>query len=382
MRALWLAPVHYNGGRNIHPAPWVSSLAKSLQDSGDARITILNYQPRLEKDIISFEQDGIEFVFLKTPKPKVDYLTMYKKRIQIMRRYVQERLPEFDIIHVHGSEHQYEAVVHDLDIPVVMSMQGILSEYIKHLKNKSSYTYISWLLSSKYEKNYLSKVHEFMCRTSFDTGFVRKYSPQARVHEHWEMLRPPFFQDLFSRDRNYLLHMGGTNPLKGISQLLQAYNLVRLHSDIKLKLVGNCDPEVIEQIILHHDLRNFTMDDLELMGMLTAEGLAKTFSECYALVHPSLIDNSPNSVCEAQVAGLPVIATNVGGVGSLIDHGHTGLLTDLDPMNIATSINKLIADRDLHEHLSVNSRKEARIRHDPSIIHNSTLEIYQKVIAA
>jgi len=382
MKALWLAPIHYDGGTDIHPAPWVSSLAKSLQRSGDVDITILNYQPRLAQDEITFEKDGIEFVFLKTPTPKVDYLTMYKKRIRIMRKYVQSRMSEFDIIHVHGSEHQYEVVVHDLDIPVVLSMQGILTEYIKHIKNRSSYTYVSWLLSSKYEKNYMSKVNDFMCRTTFDEGFVKKHNPAARVHENWEMLREPFFKDLYSTEQKTIMHIGGTNPLKGMSLMLQAYDKVRTLFDIRLKLVGKADADIIEQIMLHHDLNHFTLDDIDIVGMQDANGVARCFSESYMLVHPSLIDNSPNSICEAQVAGLPVVATNVGGVGSLIEHGQTGLLVNTEPTSIANGILELLKNKALHQQISESGREMARERHDPKRIHQRTIDIYQQVRAA
>lgn len=382
MKALWLAPIHYNESQDLHPAPWISSLAKSLQCSGDVELTILNYQPDLPREKVVTIIEGIEYVFLKTPTPKIDYLTMYKKRISIMRSYVEGRLEEFDIIHIHGSEHQYEAMVHDLEIPVVMSMQGILSEYIKHIKNKKSYTYISWLLSSKYEKNYIGKVKDFMCRTSFDTGFVKKYNPDARVHEHWEMLRPSFFNDLYSTEQNYLLHMGGTNPLKGLSLMLQAFNSICTESPINLKLAGTVDPEIIEQIMLHHDLKNITADRFEILGMLNEEALAKAFQQSYMLVHPSLIDNSPNSICEAQVAGLPVVASEVGGVGSLIVNGESGILTSLDPGSITDGIRQLLNNKSLHRRLSKNGRELARKRHDAINIHNRTMDIYHSVLAA
>ena len=44
------------------------------------------------------------------------------------------------------------------------------------------------------------------------------------------------------------------------------------------------------------------------------------------LVLPSFMDTSPNVVSEAQVAGLPVVATRVGGVPEMIEHRRTGLL--------------------------------------------------------
>lgn len=73
---------------------------------------------------------------------------------------------------------------------------------------------------------------------------------------------------------------------------------------------------------------NIKADDVNvcLRGTATAGELARQLRESTVYVHPSYIDNSPNSVCEAQYLGVPVIATNVGGVSSLIDNGMNGIL--------------------------------------------------------
>jgi glycosyltransferase involved in cell wall biosynthesis len=101
----------------------------------------------------------------------------------------------------------------------------------------------------------------------------------------------------------------------------------------------------------------------------------------YLLLHTSLIDNSPNSVCEAQVAGLPVICTNVGGTSSLIQHGLTGMLSSLDPYDIAEKAQALLCNPELHATLKRESSTMARHRHDPQTIADRTMAIYRKVIA-
>nr|GFC01805.1 hypothetical protein [Tanacetum cinerariifolium] len=119
----------------------------------------------------------------------------------------------------------------------------------------------------------------------------------------------------------------------------------------------------------------------ECRGLLPASELAALFGESLCLLHPSYVDNSPNSVCEAQVAGLPVVATDVGGVRSLIEDEATGLLCTRSPATIARQALRLYQDPALRERLAVQATAVARQRHDPTVIVARTLATYQAVLA-
>ena len=76
-------------------------------------------------------------------------------------------------------------------------------------------------------------------------------------------------------------------------------------------------------------------------------------------VLPSDTEGMPLSIIEAMATGLPCIATNVGGVPELIDHGYTGFI--IDPGNIdelVYSIQKLIDDPQLLAEMGENARKK------------------------
>jgi glycosyltransferase involved in cell wall biosynthesis len=129
-------------------------------------------------------------------------------------------------------------------------------------------------------------------------------------------------------------------------------------------------------------LQHIGADDVECRGSLGAEELAQLFSESLCLLHPSYVDNSPNSVCEAQVAGLPVVATDVGGVRSLIDDEHTGLLCTLQPTTIAQQALRLLHDPALRQRLATQAATVARQRHNPDVIVARTLATYRAVLQA
>ena len=114
-------------------------------------------------------------------------------------------------------------------------------------------------------------------------------------------------------------------------------------------------------------------------GVKTPEELYQLARQSSVYFHPSYIDNSPNSVCEAQIIGLPVIAVNVGGVSTLIEDRKTGILTPPnEPHMAAMNIVNLLDDENLMMNLSNNSKKEAYKRHNPKDIMSSLLSLYYK----
>jgi glycosyltransferase involved in cell wall biosynthesis len=105
-------------------------------------------------------------------------------------------------------------------------------------------------------------------------------------------------------------------------------------------------------------------------------------AEATVFVHPSFMDNSPNTVAEAQLVGTPVIATDCGGVSSMIRHEETGILVPPgDPELLAERLINLLADPGLRMKLAVQAQREARVRHDPQAIASQLLNTYSAICA-
>jgi glycosyltransferase involved in cell wall biosynthesis len=81
-------------------------------------------------------------------------------------------------------------------------------------------------------------------------------------------------------------------------------------------------------------------------------------SESSLVVLPSRMESIPQVIKEAFYLGIPVIATRVGGMPEIIQHGENGLLVPPnDPQQITDAINKLLADKDLREKLSTKAHE-------------------------
>jgi glycosyltransferase involved in cell wall biosynthesis len=75
------------------------------------------------------------------------------------------------------------------------------------------------------------------------------------------------------------------------------------------------------------------------------------------LVQPSLTDGMPNSVLEAILLGIPVVATNTGGIPDLIDDGETGLLVEPDsPSALAEAMKRMVRSSTLRNQLASEAK--------------------------
>lgn len=119
--------------------------------------------------------------------------------------------------------------------------------------------------------------------------------------------------------------------------------------------------------------------NITLLGRKNAEQIQKLLLDADLYVHPSYIDNSPNSVCEAQYIGIPLIACYVGGVPSLIQHGVSGwLIPTNEPYEIAYIVknyNKLPI-----EEISKNEIIIAEERHNIYKIYNEVKRCYNEIL--
>ena len=98
-------------------------------------------------------------------------------------------------------------------------------------------------------------------------------------------------------------------------------------------------------------------------------------------VHTAYIENSPNSICEAQLVGMPIVSTMVGGISTLVRNGEEGdLLPANDPWQIANTIMELSKDNERMMRYSKNSRQHALERHNPENIMNQLLKCYKDLI--
>jgi glycosyltransferase involved in cell wall biosynthesis len=121
----------------------------------------------------------------------------------------------------------------------------------------------------------------------------------------------------------------------------------------------------------------------EHAGFLSRAQLKEKIKAATFLALPTREDNCPMVVLEAMAAGVPVMASNIGGVPDLIAHEKTGLLCDpTRPETFRASVENLLADAGRRRALAEAARADALARFHPLVVAQRHLEIYGEVLAA
>ncbi len=191
---------------------------------------------------------------------------------------------------------------------------------------------------------------------------------------------PALAQDLRSKlgiapDRNVVLIVGRLSREKDHVTLLEA--IARLHPELKpyLIIVGE-GPErpVIEQRIR----------DLNLTGSVKLTGQQDSAEPYYGIANvavlSSLSEGSPNALLEAMAAGVPVVATRVGGIPEIVTHGESSLLIEpRDTSAMSNAIASILSDTGLAQRLVENSSERIRRHHTPERRVRKLVDIYSSL---
>jgi glycosyltransferase involved in cell wall biosynthesis len=381
MKVIWLAPHPIPNRSSSHPAPWITSLAGLLAKKG-VNLTIVTTGRDIEKDFEIFQLNSYQLIVVKTPKHRWDLLSFYRLKIKKIQDVLGKIYRDYDLIHVHGTEHQLFSAVDRFTIPKLISIQGFIFKSKRYLPKRLSVIYLSWAIGSYFEKEEIKRCRYFLCRTSWDQATVRELNPNATIFKIWEIIREEFYHHKVSADGSDILFSGGENSIKGLTRALIVFNRLLKTLPGKLHVLGNCSWKFIEDTGKKYALHGLNTTNVILHGMVEAREIIDISKNCFCLYHPSLIDNSPNSVCEAQLIGLPVVATRVGGVASLITHQVSGILLDDHPENDLVQILKLKSDRALRQELANNAYDVSHIRHNRNEIVDKLLFSYQEVYNA
>lgn len=409
IKVLWFSLTPSLGEVYLNEVPtgggWVKSLEKVLQDKVDLSVAFYS-----DKAIVPFKIG--KSTYFPILKYRYGILSKLYRRIfnllepkKDLKQYLDIiNIVKPDIIHIHGTEGPFGLIQSHVNIPVVVSVQGNITVYYHKYYNGLSYTNVlfhskfkSWIFmrtfnmkyryfkkQSKREKQIFSISKNLIGRTSWDRRITSVLAPNANYFHNDEILRDGFYKAKWEyKKRNFinLITTNGPNLYKGIETLLQCADILEKHNlDFKWKVVGLSSTDEIVQIA-RKGLKISLSPRIIFLGSLNEEMIIEHLKESDIYISVSHIENSPNSLCEAQTLGMPCIATNAGGTSSLLDDQKDGLLIqDGDPFVMAGAIIELIKNPELAIALGKNSRKRALIRHDPNRISDELLRIYNGLI--
>lgn len=259
-----------------------------------------------------------------------------------------------------------------------------------------------FVLRGKYEAEAIRGCANITGRTRFDREGTERINPRARYFAMNETMRPAFYEGAWSLEgcEEHSIFLGqGDYPLKGMHFVLQAMGLLLPdYPDLKLYVAGN-------SVIAHGTARerlklpaygkyllslireNGLAERVIMTGKLDEGQMKERFLKSSVFVCASVLENSPNTVGEAQLLGVPVAASRAGGIPDLITDGEDGLLFPAGDAEALAGALRSLWDRTgdgeglcLSRRLSRKARERARRTYDGEENYRRLLEIYGEIV--
>ena len=411
MKILWFTNIpmpdvnRYYGKEVMNTGGWMGALLELLKGKPELEIGVVTACSHFPDS--QFQVDGVDYFIVKQHSAKfrrslfpVDNNPAYLNQcVKIVNTFKP------DLVHIHGTERFYALMMSKamVQYPVVVSIQGIIdacSEWYRwfgklpliDILSASAYSSIKfsgllWELreakqKARREREYFRTGKYFFGRTDWDRAYLSYFNDHALYFKVNRVLREPFWKHQWTLDgckKHRAIFTNIRHPRKGAELLLDAMKKLKsLYPDIELIFIGSLGYGGYAKYL---EKKIYALGgSVKILGQMNADAMVKELCNAHVFVSASYIDNSPNSVAEAQLVGMPVISSYTGGIPSMVEEGKTGLFFPTGDVPLLVSKIKTIFENDaLAIKLGENARKTARKRHNPQAIVDAKLAAYEKI---
>lgn len=393
------------------PESWIKGAYNSLKSIDDIELVYLfpainlNIEQEIDKTLfISYsQQSGFE---------------CKQSQVEEFENVLAKTNP--DVIHIFGTESLHALAMikaaKKMDIldKTVVNIQGLVSVIAKHFfagldhKTIHRYTlrdlirhnnvYQQKLLFEKRGKNeeeVLRLTRHVIGRTDWDKACVTRINPKVNYHFCNETLRKPFYEnkwDIEKCDTHSIFVSQCNYPIKGFHFMLEAMaDIVKEYPDahlyttgknpltctFKQKLLQSYYSRYIGKLIKKYNLEK----NVTFLGYLDEQRMCEQYLKSNVFVCCSSIENSPNSLGEAMILGVPCVSSDVGGVKNMMEHNKEGFVYQPDaPYMLSYYVKKLFKDKELALQFSKNAQQHAKITHNSEKNFEDLIKIYRSIL--
>lgn len=414
MRVLWITNILFpeaerllsGNGELKASGGWMLGAAEALLLHSDIKLTVATVSTKV-KSLTKLEGSKMTYYIL----PMGHGNQRINREYEPLWKQVQSEVRP-DVVHIHGTEfsHGLAYMCACGSDNVVISIQGMTSACHYYYGMSKSDVYKNLTLRdllrgsiiddqhrfkkrSEYEIEMLHMANHVIGRTSWDRAHVWAINPDAKYHFCNETLRPEFYDGpmwAYEKCNKHSIFLSQAGyPIKGLHQLLKAMPLILTHyPDTTIRVAGGditkCDSfkdwvhfsgygRYVKNLIHHLHLTG----KMTFIGNKNAEEMKQEYLSANVFVCPSTIENSPNSLGEAQILGVPCVASYVGGIPDMMKGNEENLYRFEDVEMLAEKVCRVFADKNKQ----ICVRDLAKKRHDSIVNARSLSQIYDTIIS-
>jgi glycosyltransferase involved in cell wall biosynthesis len=181
------------------------------------------------------------------------------------------------------------------------------------------------------------------------------------------------------QNEKLVLCVGRLVPQKGMEYFIRAIPTIdKQFPEAKYVIVG----EGWSRDILESEARITGLNNkIRFTGFLSDQAVIDLMTSADVLVVPSIYEPFGIVALEGMATGVPVVASNVGGLSEVIEHDRTGIFVyPRSPESIAWGIERVLSDPDHAKRLAENAKEKLHKAYSWEAVAMKTVEVYKKVV--
>lgn len=401
-------------GKPVTGGSWLYALSEQLANNPNIELHIVFYWGKCRD---SFVYNGIYYHPILRNEDRNKWTRMIGRYKKAYRRNRSEKVNSRfiplinsihpDIIHIHGSEEDFGFIAEKkLACPLVLSIQGLLSPYYyklyagygkkeisrhegiirKLIASGVSITERLMYRRAEDERLFIHLIPNIIGRTFWDRACSIAMNPNRRYFEVDEILRPEFYEAQWNKTTFSspicIISTISNGIYKGIETIFHtAHVLNNAGVSFEWKVIGISSDNLLVRLAEKQVKRSSAELHIDLLGRKDACQMINLMQQADLFVQTSHIENSPNSLCEAMLIGMPIVATFAGGTASMLENNDEGrLVQDGDPYVLAGVIMEMVSDFDSAKNMGHKAAERAKIRHSPKRVCNQLCDVYATIV--
>jgi len=287
-----------------------------------------------------------------------------------------------DIVHCQSvfSPYSLATIIVKYKYKVILTVLGII-EQEKHFLWQSKNQTFHRILFSRLEKFIYRHIPNLITPTPYVSGVVQRltYPINPKIYLIPIGVDEVYFDIENNEKDGRLLFVGVLEPRKGVLDLIKAIEKIK-RPTVELHIVGKIKSQRYFREISNYIQKKDLSGNIFIKGMIDEEALKREYGKCSIFILPSYEESFGIVLLEAMAAGKPVIATRVGGIPYVVDHGKTGYLVEKgDIKELMNRIVDLLQNNDERRKMGKEGRERAK-NFSWNAIAKKTYECYLEVI--
>lgn len=412
MRILWLInfEIPLIGNKDMVKEGWISGMLSAMLEFCPGNELFLLYPQSRMNGVENGDHNGFKSIGYFRKWKATEYKAGLKT---VFINVINDIQP--DVVHVMGTEFPHTLSMceacesMDMLDRLVISIQGMMKPYAEVydiglpisvrygyrlkdirdgnvLKEKKRFD-----KRAEYEARALKIARNVIGRTEWDEMCTHRINKNIKYYHNNEVLRSSFYVNEWKYENcvpNTVFVSQCDYPIKGLHILVEgAHILKELGYDVKYRIAGWNVLDVPEWKMskyvhyVYSLMKKYSLiEDFVFLNPLNEKAMVNEYLRANVFVLPSVIENSPNSLGEAMILGMPVVTADVGGVKDFVRHGENGYIFPLsEPYMMAYYLGNYLNLIQKNIEIGREAKQRARLLYDRKKNAESLVSIYNEI---